>query len=97
MSDQPIRVSVLGAGMALHSLHWPSIVSQPRLFKLHSVLDRSGRGRVEEVCGEGVKVVGDLKGVVDDPEVEVVSCNTFLVLSCYKQGERGLRFLGRRG
>lgn len=68
----PIRVSVLGAGMALTTLHWPSIASQPDLFTLHSVLDRSGRGGVKKLCGEGVKVVNSIQGVVEDPDVELV-------------------------
>lgn len=68
----PVRVSVIGAGMALQCLHWPSIVTQPDLFVLHSVLDRSGRGGVKEMCGQGVKVVSSLQEVVDDPEVELV-------------------------
>lgn len=59
--------------MALQCLHWPSILLQPELFKLHSVLDRSGRGNIKEICGEDVKVVKSLKGIIEDPDVELVS------------------------
>jgi predicted dehydrogenase len=68
----PIRVSVIGAGMALQCLHWPSIVLNPDLFTLHSVLDRSGRGGVQDICGKDVKVVRSLSEVVEDPEVDLV-------------------------
>lgn len=69
----PIKTSVIGAGMALGLLHWPSIACQRDQFTLHSVMDRSGRGKVKELCGEDVKVVNSLQGVVEDAEVELVS------------------------
>lgn len=71
----PIKTSVIGAGMALQMLHWPSIACLPEMYRLHSVMDRSGRSseKVEEVCGAGVKIVRTLEEVVRDPEVELVS------------------------
>ena len=71
----PIKTSVIGAGMALQMLHWPSIACLPEMFSLHSVMDRSGRSseKVKELCGAGVKIVRTLEEVVRDPEVELVS------------------------
>ena len=68
----PIKVSILGTGSALSSLHWPSIAALPELYTLHSVLERTPRGVVQAVCGGDVKVVTTLDEVVNDPEVQLV-------------------------
>lgn len=69
----PLNAAVIGAGMALQMLHWPSIASQSDLYRLHSVLDRSGRGRVQETVSGEVKVVNSLDGILQDPQVDLVS------------------------
>jgi predicted dehydrogenase len=69
----PIKVSIIGTGGALEFLHYPSIISLPSKFTIHSVLERTPRGRVQEVCGEGVKVVRTLEDIVNDSEVQLVS------------------------
>ncbi|ORY31438.1 oxidoreductase [Naematelia encephala] len=70
--SKPIRVSVLGAGMSLSVLHVPSILALPDKFVVHSVLERTDTGRARKACGEGIKVVPDLEGVISDPEVDLV-------------------------
>lgn len=68
----PIKTAILGAGSALSFLHYPSIRSMPDKFVVHSVLERSDKGRARAVCGDDVKVVRDIEGVVTDPDVELV-------------------------
>lgn len=83
--SQPIRTTVLGAGLSLAAFHYPIITSYPDLFTLHSVLERSAdlspdtktgrsytKSAAKDRCGEGVKVVKTLEEVVQDPEVELV-------------------------
>jgi hypothetical protein len=65
-------VSILGTGMALVHLHHPSLASLPHQYKIHSVMERTPRGRAQETCGEGTKVVRTIEEVVDDPEVDLV-------------------------
>jgi predicted dehydrogenase len=85
MSPQPIRTTVLGAGLSLAAFHYPIITSYPDLFTLHSVLERSAdltpnnetgksytKSAAKDRCGDAVKVVKTLEEVVDDKDVELV-------------------------
>lgn len=85
MSAQPIRTTVLGAGLSLSAFHYPIITSHPHLFTLHSVLERSAdltpnestgksytKSSAKDRCGEDVKVVKTLDEVVADDQVELV-------------------------
>lgn len=85
MSAQPIRTTVLGAGLSLSAFHYPIITSHPELFTLHSVLERSAdltpdeksgksytKSAAKDRCGEDVKVVKTLEDVTGDQAVELV-------------------------
>lgn len=85
MSAQPIRTTVLGAGLSLSAFHYPIITSHPDLFTLHSVLERSAdltpnestgksytKSSAKDRCGEDIKVVKTLDEVVADDQVELV-------------------------
>lgn len=85
MSAQPIRTTVLGAGLSLGAFHYPIITSHPDLFTLHSVLERSAdltpdeksgksytKSAAKDRCGEQVRVVKSLEEVTGDEEVELV-------------------------
>lgn len=68
----PLRVSILGTGLSLQAFHYPLISALPDKFVLHSVMERSGRGKAQEICGNDIKVVKTIDEVVNDPEVDVV-------------------------
>lgn len=68
----PIRVSILGTGLSLEVFHHPLIAALPDKFTLHSVMERSGRGKAKEICGD-IKVVKTINEVVNDPDVDLVS------------------------
>ena len=78
----PIKTSIIGTGGALEFLHYPSLISLPSKFQIHSILERTPRGRVQEVCGEGVKVVGTLEEITGDEDVELVCAVSYLRLGC---------------
>lgn len=69
----PLRVAILGTGLSLQAFHYPLISALPDQFVLHCVMERSGRGKAQEVCGKDTKVVKTIEEVVNDPEVDVVS------------------------
>lgn len=69
----PLRVSILGTGLSLQAFHYPLITALPEQFVLHSVLERSGKGKAKEVCGDAIKVVQSIEEVVGDKDVDVVS------------------------
>jgi len=72
--SQKINVAIVGTGMSLAVFHRPSIIFLSDKFNLHTVVERSGKGRAKEVCGESVKVVKTLEEVVEDKEVDLVGC-----------------------
>ncbi|BEJ01899.1 hypothetical protein CcaverHIS631_0605810 [Cutaneotrichosporon cavernicola] len=72
----PLRVSILGTGLSLQAFHYPLITALPELYVLHSVMERSARGKAQEVCGKDIKVVKTIAEVVEDPEVDVVVVST---------------------
>lgn len=72
----PLRVSILGTGLSLQAFHYPLIAALPDKFVLHSVLERSGRGKAKEVCGDDIKVVKTIEEVVGDKDVDVVVVST---------------------
>ena len=74
MSKQ-INVAVLGAGMSLTVFHRPSIVFHKGKFNLHTVLERSGKGKAKELCGDSIKVATSLDEICADPEVDLVSAS----------------------
>lgn len=67
-----IRVSVLGAGSSLKAFHHPSIQALPDCFVLHSVFERTDRGRARAICGEQITVVTTIAAVLNDDEVDLV-------------------------
>jgi hypothetical protein len=67
-----LNVSILGTGMALVHLHHPSLASLPHQYKIHSVMERTPRGRAQDTCGKNIKAVRTIQEVVDDPEVDLV-------------------------
>lgn len=58
--------------MSLSVFHNSSIRSMPDKFVLHSVLERSDKGKARAACGEHVKVVRSLEEVTSDPDVDLV-------------------------
>lgn len=85
MPAQPIRTTVLGAGLSLSAFHYPIITSYPDLFTLHSVLERSAdltpnaetgksytKSAAKDRCGDSVRVVKSLEEVTGDKDVELV-------------------------
>lgn len=70
--SQKINVAIVGTGMSLTVFHRPSIIFHSDKFNLHTVLERSGRGKAKEVCGEGILVRTTLEEVIKDPEVHLV-------------------------
>lgn len=71
----PLRVSILGTGLSLQAFHYPLITALPDKFVLHSIMERSARGKAQEVAGNDIKVVKTIEEVVNDPEVDVVSAH----------------------
>lgn len=69
----PLRVSILGTGLSLQAFHNPLIVALPDQFVVHSVFERSNRGKAKEVCGDSIKVVTTIDEVLNDKDVDVVS------------------------
>jgi hypothetical protein len=69
----PLRVSILGTGLSLQAFHNPLIVALPVQFVVHSVFERSNRGKAKEVCGDSIKVVTTIDEVLNDKDVDVVS------------------------
>lgn len=78
----PVRVSILGTGLSLQAFHFPLIDALPDKFVLHSVMERTDRGKAREVCGPSTNVVNTIEQVVNDPEVDLVS-DLQLHLQCY--------------
>ncbi|WWC67565.1 uncharacterized protein I206_101474 [Kwoniella pini CBS 10737] len=76
----PIKTSILGTGMSLSVFHEPSVSLLPDQFKLHSIYERSPKGRLDPLIKAGkldkVKVVRSLEEVVNDEEVELVVIST---------------------
>ncbi|CAK9784157.1 NAD-binding protein [Cutaneotrichosporon oleaginosum] len=72
----PLRVAILGTGLSLQAFHYPLITALPEQYVLHSVMERSGRGKAQEICGGDIKVVKTIEEVVGDAEVDVVVVST---------------------
>ncbi|TXT13287.1 hypothetical protein VHUM_00654 [Vanrija humicola] len=72
----PLRVSILGTGLSLQAFHYPLITALPGKFVLHSVLERTPRGKAQEVAGNDIKVVTTIDEVVNDKDVDVVVIST---------------------
>lgn len=72
MARSPINVAIVGTGMSLSVFHRPSIIFLKDQFNLHTVVERSGKGRAREICGDGIKVASSLDDVVADQEVDLV-------------------------
>ncbi|WWC59078.1 uncharacterized protein I303_101625 [Kwoniella dejecticola CBS 10117] len=76
----PIKTSILGTGMSLSVFHEPSVFLLPEQFQLHSIYERTPKGRLDPLhkAGklEGVKIVRSLEEVVEDKEVELVVIST---------------------
>ncbi|OCF59191.1 hypothetical protein L486_03693 [Kwoniella mangroviensis CBS 10435] len=79
-SDGPIKTSILGTGMSLSVFHQPSISRLPDHFVLHSIYERTPKGRLDPLIEsgklQGVKVVRSLEEVLEDTEVELVVVST---------------------
>jgi len=78
--SQKINVAIVGTGMSLSNFHRPSIVYLSDKFNLHTVLERSGKGRAKEICGDSIKVATTLDEIVADKEVDLVGCRGFAFL-----------------
>ncbi|KAL7411658.1 NAD binding Rossmann fold oxidoreductase [Mrakia frigida] len=74
MSPSPVRVSVIGVGMSALVFHIPFILSLPKLYTLHSILERKATPEKSDARDffPGVKVVTNLKDVLEDAEVDLV-------------------------
>ncbi|WVW78847.1 hypothetical protein I302_100810 [Kwoniella bestiolae CBS 10118] len=76
----PLRTSILGTGMSLSVFHEPTISLLPQQFILHSIYERSAKGRLDPLLKAGklrdVKVVRTLEEVLEDSEVELVVIST---------------------
>lgn len=72
----PVRVSILGTGLSLQAFHFPLIDALPDKFVLHSVMERTDRGKAKAVCGPNTKVVNTIDQVVNDPDVDLVGVRT---------------------
>ncbi|WWC87271.1 uncharacterized protein L201_002159 [Kwoniella dendrophila CBS 6074] len=79
-SSGPIKTSILGTGMSLLVFHQPSISLLPEQFKLHSIYERTPKGRLDPLQESGklkdVKIVRNLEEVLDDKEVELIVTST---------------------
>jgi scyllo-inositol 2-dehydrogenase (NADP+) len=62
--------------MSLTVFHYPILLALPKLFTLHSVLERSGKETCRKVVEDYVKVVSTYGEVVGDEEVDVVIVST---------------------
>ena len=77
--SRPINTCVLGVGLSGLTFHIPFILALPRLFTLHSVLERnptSPGGKVYERFGVNVTVFRSLDQVLADPTVELIVIGT---------------------
>ncbi|KAK8846659.1 hypothetical protein IAR55_005746 [Kwoniella newhampshirensis] len=76
----PLITSILGTGMSLSVFHQPIVSLLDHQFKLHSIFERTPKGRLDRMREEGklqgVKVVRSLDDVVQDDEVELVVVST---------------------
>ncbi|ORX38206.1 hypothetical protein BD324DRAFT_619968 [Kockovaella imperatae] len=73
MTDDRIRVAIVGTGMSLSHLHYPILQALPDKFVLHSVVERSGKQTCRRTVGTDVKVVKTLDEVLDDSAVELIA------------------------
>ncbi|OCF42095.1 hypothetical protein I317_04066 [Kwoniella heveanensis CBS 569] len=77
---RPIRTSILGTGMSLSVFHEPSIALLPEQFAIHSIFERSDKGRLEALkqAGrlDGVKIVRTFEEVLEDADVELIVVST---------------------
>lgn len=73
---EPIRAAILGTGLSLTAFHHPLLVSLPDLFKVHSVLERSGKETSRAIVGDAVKIVTTYEEVIEDKDVDLVVVST---------------------
>lgn len=79
MSPNPIKVCVIGVGLAGLTFHVPFILALSDLFVLHSVLERNPKtpgGKVYERFGASVKIHNTIEQVLADGEIELVIVGT---------------------
>ncbi|KAG6855007.1 hypothetical protein C0991_005936 [Blastosporella zonata] len=77
--SKPINTCILGVGLAGLTFHAPFVLALPKLFTLHSVLERNPQspgGKVHDRFGVSPKIHRTLEQVLDDPEVELVIVGT---------------------
>ncbi|EAU84919.1 oxidoreductase [Coprinopsis cinerea okayama7 len=73
--SKPINTCVLGVGLAGLTFHVPFILALPRLFTLHSVLERNPKvlgGKVAQRFGVTPKIHRSIEDVLSDTDVELV-------------------------
>jgi predicted dehydrogenase len=81
--------------MSLTIFHLPIITALPKLFTLHSVMERSGKATCKSIIEDHVKVVETIGEVAEDEEVEVVivassnNSHMALVKRCLEAGKHG--------
>lgn len=76
MPTKTINAAILGTGMSLTVFHHPLLVALPELYKVHTVLERSGKETCRSIVGEGVKIVKTYEEVLADEEVDLVVVST---------------------
>lgn len=70
----PIKTAILGTGIALNHLHWPLLRSLPDMYVVTTVMERKMAGVAKKLCGDQIKIVATLDGVINsDVEVIVVA------------------------
>ncbi|KAG8828994.1 hypothetical protein FRC17_007227 [Serendipita sp. 399] len=79
---EPIRVSVVGAGLGATVFHVPLVLSSPDLFTLHSVVERTPpaemqpEGTIAKKFNVKTKLVNKFENVLSDNAVELVIITT---------------------
>lgn len=69
---QPVRVGIIGCGLATQSLHVPALQGLPAQFRLTALSDVSPAVADAVASHSGARVIADGFALVADPEVDVV-------------------------
>ncbi len=77
--SKPIQTCILGVGLSGLTFHAPFVLALPKIFTLHSVLERkpaSPGGKLQERFGVSTKIHNSLEAVLADPEIELIIIGT---------------------
>ncbi len=73
-SHQPVRLGIIGTGIAAFDLHWPALKKLPHQFQIVAVANRTSEKAQKFAALAGVKkIYTDYHALLNDPEVEAVS------------------------